>query len=203
VYGGEAVLSPTPVSPSYWLHDDTVRHAEFNAEQAAALLDSMDLEDLTLEIIVNAESPERARIAETLAKNLEAIGIAVHLFVLPGNEFNSRLSSGDFDIFFGRYNLSPLPDLRFMLHSQNIGSTNVIRYRDPVMDRFLQDVMDARSDETMLQAFSTLQNYIAYEMPLIGLVFQTSALLVSDRVQGFPDGCGVFSNIEDWYIKTR
>jgi len=203
IYSGEAVLSPTPVSPAYLLYNDSLTHYEFDLERAAELFDELDTDDITLQILVNVESPERVRIADILTANLEWLGFAIELYVLPANEFVERLNNGAFDIFLGSYNLSPDPDLRFMLHSTNVGNTNILRYRDAVMDRFLQDVINARTEESMLNAYHTIQNYIIDELPLIGLVFHTSALFLGNRVQGFPDTNNIFSNIEDWYIKTR
>jgi hypothetical protein len=71
------------------------------------------------------------------------------------------------------------------------------------MDAFLREAGGARDDGAMVQAYSSLQNYIAYEMPVIGLVFRTAALFVNNRVNGPLDGTGVFSNIEEWYIETK
>ncbi|MCL2703724.1 MAG: peptide ABC transporter substrate-binding protein [Defluviitaleaceae bacterium] len=201
VYLGEARLSPTPISPGSWLHDETVSHAEFNLEKAARLLDEAEIYGLELRILVNAESPERKRIAEILAVNLRALSIDIELTAVPWDDYRGMLSRGEFDIFFGGYKLSPNPYPGFMLHSN--GGQNHMRYRDPVMDTLLQNANAARDDGAMILAYQNLQNYIAGEMPVIGLVFRTVGLLVSSRVQGPLEGNGIYNNIEEWYIETR
>ena len=206
VYLGEGRLAPTPVSPGSWLHDPTVHHPVFDLQRAAYYLAhalyGFGEHSIELSILANAESQERSRAAEMLSDNLRSLGLGINLYILPGHEYLDRLNRGDFDIFFGGVHLCENPDVRFLLHSST-GTANFMGYRSGTLDSFLTAAATARDGEAKILAYQNLQNYIAFEMPIIGLVFRTQALLVNSRVQGPIDGSGFFANVEQWYIETR
>ncbi|MDR1703979.1 MAG: ABC transporter substrate-binding protein [Clostridiales bacterium] len=201
VYKNAAVLAPTPISPASWLHDEMVAHYEYNTQAASDYLRAAELAGTELRVLVNSENAERVRTAELLARNLAMIGAAVDLRSLPWDEYVQALQNGDFDIFLGGYKLQTAPDLGFMLHSES--EANYQRYQNANMDGFLAEAHAASEEAAILHAYSQLQNYIAYEMPIIGLVFRKSALLTEPAVQGPVDVRldDVFYNIEEWYLQ--
>lgn len=201
VFLGEGVLAPTPVAPGTWLANDAVAHMDFELSQAAAYFREagINYRQLELRILANVESFERTRVAEILADTLGSLGIAVRLYVLPWDEYRARLTAGEFDIFLAGYSMAPGPDMSRLFDPGN----NPMRYRSPALDALLAETLAARGDDDKIDAYHNLQNYIASEMPIIGLVFRTQARLLNNRVNGPIGGAAVFGSVEQWYLETR
>jgi len=197
LYIDNAMRAQTPVSPASWLHERGMPDAV--ADEAAA---RAALTGLGLTILVNEENAERVKIAEALGVALSAAGAMPVVVSLPFDAYSERLLAGDFDMFVGGYNLSLLPDLSFMFHSQAIGSTNLLRYQDARMDELLTNVFQATSDLNLRRAMGDLQKYIARELPCVGLVFRKSAVVTGAGVEavGVPVANNPYAGIGEWFV---
>jgi len=197
LYHESAMRARVPVNPLSWLHNQTLAAVALDeaAMNAAAAGQAVT-------ILVNEENAERVRVAERLEAVFTAAGAAVTLVSLPFDAYSARLAEGSFDIFVGGYNLAAVPDLSFMLHSQNIGTTNLLRYSDERMDELLVNAANAVSEQDFLRAMQTLQAYIAERLPCVGLVFRKSAVLMDTRVIAEPKPAAddVYRGMKSWFI---
>lgn len=159
--------------------------------------------DLTTTILVNSENAERVKIAEMLKQNLNEIGFLVEIISIGFDEYELRLKERNYDMVIGGYNLSVIPELSFMLSSQNSpDGTNYFDYKDPAMDVFLSNAFNATTEQNYKSLMSDLQKYIANELPLVSLAFRKSAVIANNRLHGDinPSLDNLFININEWFL---
>jgi len=201
LYLDSAVRAVTPISPASWLYTkDTPMPAANTAKAVAALAGQ------TTRILVNEENAERVRVAEQLAEGLRTAGVTgAKVEEVSFAVYNERLAEGAFDILVGGYNLSLVPELSFMLHSENVGGTNLFRYQNEHMDELLAAAFGATGDLNLRRAMDDLQKYIAEDLPCVGLVFRKSALLTSMSIHAEPlplEG-NLLTGIEGWFVEVQ
>ena len=203
IYLGHASMAFTPVNPDSWLFEPDVDKYDYNLDTATALVAKTGgYSGQPLRILVNKENDERVKIAGILNTNLNKIGLAATVESLDYAGYLDKLNSGDYDIFVGGFNLSPVPDLGFAFGSSE-GAANMFSYKDDTMNALLAAAFSAIGTTSYQKSMSELQKYIAAQLPCVSLVFRKSAMLTSDGVLGdkFPVASNIFANINQWYIR--
>lgn len=222
IYLGNAEKAYSPVSSSSWLYDSSAYGYNYDLSVAKMLLEQSGWmyrsgsdnvrqssgdspRKLSLSILVNGENNERKQVAIKLAESLKSIGFEIVLETVNFDTYKQRLENGNYDIFIGTWNLSPVADYTFMFGSQQLNgeSGNLINYSSAKMDEYLTACKAAVTDEDMVSAYSSLQKYISQELPYISLVFRKSNLYTSSRIDGemTPMMYSVYSGIEKVKIK--
>ena len=221
IYLGNAEKAYSPVSSSSWLYDSSVYGYDYDLSVSKMLLEQSgwmyrsgsdvrqssgdNPKKLSLSILVNGENNERKQVGIKLAESLKAIGFEIVLETVNFDTYKQRLENGNYDIFIGTWNLSPVEDYTFMFGSQELnGETgNLINYSSAKMDEYLTACKAAVTDEDMTSAYSSLQKYISQELPYISLVFRKSNLYTSSRIEGdmTPMMYSVYNGIEKVKIK--
>ena len=221
IYLGNAEKAYSPVSSSSWLYDSSVYGYDYDLSVSKMLLEQSgwmyrsgsnvkqssgdNPKKLSLSILVNGENNERKQVGIKLAESLKAIGFEIVLETVNFDTYKQRLENGNYDIFIGTWNLSPVEDYTFMFGSQALnGETgNLINYSSAKMDEYLTACKAAVTDEDMISAYSSLQKYISQELPYISLVFRKSNLYTSSRIEGdmTPMMYSVYNGIEKVKIK--
>lgn len=220
IYLGRARVARTIINPvSYLYHPNTLTY-EFNMEQArnilfrigarhfeGALSKEISGANLRFEfrILVNEESPERVAIARNLRYNLEELGMIVHLDIYDFETYLNRLESGNFDMFLGAFNFFPKPDFKPLFHSSNIGaySYNHFSFRSEAADELLEQIDRALTEDELWSLMRELKEAVAYELPMVPIVFTQRALLTDGRITGEhrPVMNNIFNNIAHWRIE--
>ena len=91
----------------------------------------------------------------------------------------TRIEESDFDIVQLGLNMSILPDLGHLFHSD--GNNNFINYNDELMDAL---ILDYESQDIPSEESNKLQEYIGDQLPYISLFYKNKALLVNRRILG-------------------
>jgi peptide/nickel transport system substrate-binding protein len=156
---------------------------------------------LNLNILVNAENPERLKIASSLSENLKSLGVTSNVQSMAFSEYMSKIDSGDYDMFVGGYNLSAAPDLSFAFGYTNT-TDNIFHYHDATMNTLLSNAFSALGNTAYQKAMAALQQRISEELPVVSLVFRKSAMLTSSQVLGdkTPVMNNIYANINQWFI---
>ncbi|NLC43417.1 MAG: hypothetical protein GX783_03950 [Clostridiales bacterium] len=222
VYLNNAETVDVPIQSKSWLYDSRYRIYDYDPKKALRLLqeegwgdsdrDGMldriineEKVDLTFSLITNSENDFRRDTVDLIAKQLEAIGIRIEVeFVSWDLMQTERLPEGEFDAILTGYNLDMVHDLRFFLHSNQIGEGlgNFMGYNDPEMDQLLDNAARAASEEDRWEAYQGIQKHLTQEMPIISLYFRTGSMLYDNRVKGINHigEWNIYSNIKDWYL---
>jgi peptide/nickel transport system substrate-binding protein len=206
IYLDHALRAVTPVYPASWIGAGTAGAAYDESSASGLIRDARKGIDAVanLTILVNEENGERVKIAERLADALTAAGMNAYAEALPFDEFADRLQKGLYEIVVGSYSMTAVPDLGFIFHSTNIGNngSNFLQYSDTRMDELLSAVNTAFSETEYMRTLAALQEYIATELPVIGLAFRNSAVITDSRVQGElrPAINNPLANINEWRL---
>ena len=195
LYLAHAVHSATPIHPMGFAANAEISGAVYDPARAAALPGALRF-DQPLEIITNEENPQRVSIAQRLAQSLTVAGLDAVAVPLPFDEFNERLSARDFDLYIGGVQLPFAPDVRLFFQSGGLF------VHDAALDAAFSALLIASTEIAYAAAISNLQQVFVERLPVIGLAFRHSALLVNPRIESelAPTPDGVFTNINNWAI---
>ncbi len=198
VYSNYAVRAETPISPQSWLYKPTENYA-FNIESAKGMITY----GTEVTLLVNDENIERKKIAQMLNENMTAAGFRVTLVEKPFEDFRAAMEAGEYDVAVCGFNMSLVPDLTFMLHSKTEDTDgNLFGYADEQMDALLAVAFSAVSDEAYKAAIGDIQDYIAAELPVIGIAYRNNVLLTGKAIYGDikPAADNIYRNITEWFV---
>ena len=126
VYFTRARSSRYALNPSSWAAFDESSRLHSDKEGAIELLTSAGWTAdangsfykpgkkaayFSIRILVNSDSPERVRIAETIAGSMDLIGLRASVDKCSPQSFATRISAGNYDMFIGETELLPNGDL--------------------------------------------------------------------------------------------
>ena len=222
IYVNQAVRAHTPVNPAAWFFELGTITYDNNPDLARRMLEEAGyshvssrgfigsahsgiVSELHLRILVNNENDERLNVAEILSDSLRAIRISTEIVRLDFDDYLAALRAGDFDLFVGGVNMPIYGDLSFMFSSDafpQYGGLNYFRYSSDIMDARISQVSNSIGEADFARSISQLQEFFAYDLPAISLVYRKSAVLTNDSVSGDirPTLTNPFANIHEWYI---
>lgn len=221
IYLSKAVSAQSPVNPSSYLYDASVKQANYDVSMAKEYLSISGWKDtdgdgilekedetgtpqkLEISILVNNENKQRRQVAIKIADELKTIGVNANIVSAGFDDYSKALSSGNFDMFVGGWKMSVDPYFGFMFSSGAIGSTNYINYNSERMNELLSAAYSAVNEEDIKTAYSELEKYCADDCPYISLLFRKSALYVNNRIDGEikAQPFNSYINIENWRFK--
>ncbi len=230
VYLGHATQADLPIHPNSWMLSDNSNVYGYNVEKAKLELERMGWEDVdsdgyyedengrdvSLRLITNSYNPLRLKTADLIVENLNHIGIHVlkdYPDHVPDNlteqaisqqweTVRGRITKGDFDIALIGLNLSPVPEISSLFHSNEIKTnSNFIRYKNENMDSALAQLSSANQNNR-LESYEKVQSIILEDLPYVSLFFKNRALMISNKIKGEidPTFYDIYRNIEKWYI---
>ncbi|MCL2365004.1 MAG: ABC transporter substrate-binding protein [Defluviitaleaceae bacterium] len=171
LYLHHAVRAATPIHPLSWKYDPAVQPLPYDPQRANMLLRDVPRDAYNpWQIIVGADSPERVTIARRLADALNGFGIYVETHELPHDEFVTRLMGNDFDLYVGWMELCFAPDFAFLFP------------HDPVLEGLFAVTRFAATETAFLAAMGQLQQAFIDQVPVVGLAFRHSSVLMHPRI---------------------
>jgi peptide/nickel transport system substrate-binding protein len=147
-------------------------------------LDGIRVEELKVNIITynDSTSSVREKAAQAIAGNLNAVGIVTAVSVLSREGMVDRLESGDYDLALVGVNLSEVPVLQPLLHSD--GSLNMNGHSNEEIDTLIAKSAVADDEASLKQIYSQLQLLVVEQLPIMGLLFRTGAVLATRSMGG-------------------
>jgi len=203
LYLRHAVKSATPIHPEGWMHDPTALGLPHDPDLARLLLREVPREE-PLTIIVSENSPERIIIAHRLQAGLEEAGLDAEVHAINDAEFLTKLTANDgFDLFIGWMELDYVPNFTFMFDGERTGG--VLFNHDPLLMDLSAAIRVAATESAFIEAISQFQHAFIEQVPLIGLAFRHSALLMGTRVQADipPAPSHIFIRVNEWKINAN
>lgn len=233
VYLGHATAIDVPIYPDSWLMDQSSNLYGYNVDIAKNQLKSNGFRDsdgdgilednlgnrLTFKLLTNAYNLKWTKTAEMIKENLKEIGIEIILDfdnnfkddikddmkLTESARINSKLINGDYDITLLGWQMSLIPDLSFLFHSNQQDFNNFIKYSDESMDNLLENTHNAYFREDKLLAYKKLQEFIVLNLPYVSLFFNNKALLVDTSIIGElnPTFFNPYSGLENCFVATK
>ncbi len=196
VMEGYAEISFSPIPPQHWAYDSTLKGTEFDLSQAKRILESIGFrntdrdpylelrgKDFTLEIITENEI-EKIKIAESIKKYIEDLGIACQITSLTGLDFVKRLRERNFDIYLFSWACEEKIDLTPLWHSQ-YGIFNFTGFKNEELDRCIENSILTINQVESKRNFRCAQRILFENLPAIFLFTNKNLIAYSERVKGF------------------
>lgn len=211
-----------PVHPQSWLAVGGLASYAFNTNRAEELFmqagfshgvdgflerqlsEILPPQRLLITILVNSYNPIGLSIADTLSQGLSDAGVDTNLVSLPFFQFIQRVEAGDFDIIVGGLSLSGPPNFGFLSAKSQRDSLaeSIFGHSSEQLDLILSMINYAPAETAYRQAVGALQQYIADNLPFIGVAFRQNALYTTGRVHGDfqPIVNNILADIANWFL---
>lgn len=211
-----ATPADIPLNPRFCYYNKDITTISYDTARANALLfedgfsdtdsdGSMekeiygDMHTLSVDILVNEESSQRIKIAETIKLSLEKAGFKVTLTVTDFDTYTSRIASKNYDLFVGSMNISQNNDLSFLLQTD----TNMFGISNEGIDTILNQLKVVSNPSVISESYKNLCTLLYENTHLAGIFYDNGILLCDKKIKGNinPSESNVFANICEWYIK--
>lgn len=211
-----------------WAHAKDVPVYNYDPKKAEALLEEAgwkkgadgvrekDGKKLTLKF-QTTDAPVRMKVTPLVKDHLAKIGVTVNIEHMPAKAyFDSKtgpLATGTFEL--GQYawvgGYDPGADSMYAYHSRNVPTPennyaggNFPRYKNPAVDKALEEGLATLDQGKRVQAYQTFQKQIMDDLATIPLFARPNTVAVSNRIANFKPGkssIGETWNVHEWTFK--
>jgi peptide/nickel transport system substrate-binding protein len=172
---GHGSPAESPVWPHHWAHDSSL--PRFTYEPRAV---SLPLSKSRFTVLYT--EPSHERVALTLQRQLQAVGVNVSLETAPLDEALARVRTGDFDAFLADAVHGPTL-VRPSLFWHSRAPLNWGHFRSTEVDAALDAIRHAPDDEAYKVSVAAFQRAIVNDPPAIFLTWGERARAVSTRFE--------------------
>lgn len=166
--------------------------------------------ELTLEL-VTVDQEQLKKVAEILKEQWQEVGVALKIKTLTLAELEQNyLRPRNYEVLLFGQVLGAVPDLFPFWHSKQTSDPglNLAHYESKEADRLMMAARQAQTWQELAQNYEALQNIILDDAPAIFLYSPSYLYFVNRGLKGIKlelitDPSKRFSNIEEWYIKTK
>ncbi|MCB1215016.1 MAG: ABC transporter substrate-binding protein [Deltaproteobacteria bacterium] len=184
------------LAPSHAFYEGEVLSTTYNPDLAKQLLEEAGYPDPDGEgplkrfkiSYKTSNQRESLRLARAIARSFEAIGIEVDLKAYEWGTFYRDIRQGSFQIFTSTWVGIKDPDIYYYLfHSSQTPPQGGNRgyYKNPQVDRWLEEARLAMDWETRAHLYSEVQKQIALDIPYISLWWEDNVVVTSPKVKGY------------------
>ncbi len=204
-----------PYKPGTWFYNPEVPRFPYDPEKARALLAEAgwrpnaegilekDGRPFAFTILTNQGNEIRARTAEIIQRRLKDVGIMVKIRIVEWAAFIKEfINKGRFEAVLLGWTTGQDPDLYDIWHSSKTreGELNFIHYKNPEVDRLLEEGRHTFDREKRKQAYFRLQELIAEDQPYTFLFVPDALPAIHKRFRGIkPAPAGIDYNFYKWY----
>lgn len=189
VYNGSGTPAEAPLAPGVLGYSEDLEGLDYDMERAQELLDEAGVEDLTINLMVNDDNPERVDVALWLQESLSTLGITVNVEQVEWGAYLAATGAGEHDMFIlGWSNSTGDPDngIAPLFHSDNIGDTgNRSFYNNPELDSILDEARQSTEESEREQLYMDAQQILVDEAPAIFIRHGENLNAHGNHVEGF------------------
>lgn len=206
-----------PIVPGRWAYNPVVKDIAYDPGHAAELLaqagwkeknaDGILVRDgkpFRFTILTNQGNQQRLLTAQIVQQRLRLVGVDVKIRVVEWATFLKEfVDKGNFEVVMLGWNISQDPDMYDIWHSSktNPGELNFIGYKNPEVDRLLEEGRSTFDIEKRKKAYFRIQDILADEQPYTFLYVPDALPVVSARIRGVePAPAGIGYNQIKWYV---
>ena len=134
------------------------------------------LKDVIFKIIVNKNNSERVKAATIISNNLEAIGIKTEIKDLEDDEMTKALDKKDYDLALIGCELPAVSDATYIIKQ--------LGYDDKQLDKYLNALQNANSEDEIKSTYKTLQKYVKEKAIFISFGILHDYVVLNGRLDG-------------------
>lgn len=206
VFAGAYKQADSPILSNSFAYDNNIAKYDYNVATASSTLNSK-IFNITITVIdINGN----LSVAEKIKQYWEALGLTVEIKAIPLEQAADIIKNREFEALIYGQVVGGDPDLFTFWHSSQIGvkGLNIAQYSNEEVDKLLLEARGLISLEDRIKKYYLFQEIITNDIPVIFLYSPTYTYVQSKRLKGFSGQSIVepadrFSNISDWYIKTK
>jgi len=206
IFSGAYQIADGPILPENFAYNEAVTKYNYAPDTAAAAMKS---KPLTATLTVVDSGPNMA-VAEKIKAYWEAIGAAVSIKSISGEQAVSIIKERDFEIILYGESVGGDPDVYAFWHSSQIGAKglNLAAYNNATVDQLLVDGRTATSAADRIEKYKKFQEIITDDLPVIWLYSPTYTYVQENKLKGFTGAAIIepadrFDGISRWYLKTK
>lgn len=156
-------------------------------------------ERMAFEILVNADSSEKADVAEKIADDLTALGIPAWVNALPFEEYIARVTSGNYELMIGETELEPNNDLTPLISSAG----NFFGYSNTTLDTLVGQMGITQDSEQLMELYRQYGDGVLYDMPFAALYFSKGDVISGAKIKTelTPSVTKHFRNVNTWSVR--
>lgn len=198
VYNGSGTPAEAPLAPGVLGYSEDLEGLGYDMDRAQELLDEAGVEDLTINLMVNDDNPERVDVALWLQESLSTLGITVNVEQVEWGAYLAATGAGEHDMFIlGWSNSTGDPDngIAPLFHSDNIGDTgNRSFYNNPELDSILDEARQSTEESEREQLYMDAQQILVDDAPAIFIRHGENLNAHGNHVEGFQgDAYNIFN----------
>ena len=221
VLGGQGLIADSPILPTTWAYDASVRRYQYDPERAIGLLDASGWLDSDADRIrdkdggelaftlLTSDDPTMVQMAEELARQWRAVGVNLKIRTVSSETVTHFVHTGNFDATLIDIGLSADVDPYPLWHSTQAESgQNFSGFANEDADLVMEESRFTTDPEQRLQLYHRFQQIFTEEVPSLLLYHPIYAYAADAQVQGLQlspmlHSSDRFRNIKDWSIETK
>ncbi|MBN1135897.1 MAG: peptide ABC transporter substrate-binding protein [Anaerolineae bacterium] len=221
---GQGIVANSPIPPTGWAYDPTVRRYPFDSHAAMVLLDSAGWSDTNgdrirdkdgVEMVFalfTSDDPLMISMAEAIAQYWQAIGVDARVQPQGADLLSNVLQSSprNFDAALIEVGLAADPDPYPWWHSTQIGEggQNFSGFANREADIAIEQARAIPDQQRRTELYYTFQEIFADEVPSLLIYYPIYTYAVDLQVQGVQlspllVNSDRFRNIDDWYVEMQ
>jgi len=212
VFFGMGTISLGPLPPSSWGYNDDITPIQYNRAEAKKIMDrkgyvdwnrngiyDKERRDFTLTIITNRENPERVKILEKVAADLENLGVRVNARTLDTRAFIQAIVARDFDGYIMGWSVSEKIDPTTYWNSDpGKGRFNFVSYSNPIVDSLIDTGVAMLNRVKAQEVWNEFQRIIYEDIPYTFLIVANDISGAYTRVKNTGQGIQLASAYRYW-----
>ncbi len=194
IFAGNGSVARSPIRDNWFVNGDKTEKFDTTSEDAERILlkaewkktngvygKKTDEGSLRLEfdLLVNDDNSNRMNMAESIKLDLENAGMVINVIPLSYDEYMSRISEGDYELFVGSVMLSEELDFREFL-----GNGNMFGYESKQLNRLMNETQKAQGKEEIISSYQRFKDRFNAELPVIGICFENFDMLIRENIKG-------------------
>jgi peptide/nickel transport system substrate-binding protein len=161
--------------------------------------------------LITAEDPILEKVADKIKEQWGEIGINIEIQTFPSSQLQQEIiKTRNYEMLLFGEALTAIPDPFPFWHSTQVidPGLNLSGYKNSAVDTLLEKARTSMDEETREQQYQQIQDIIIEQAPVIMLYTPEYIYMTSGKINGIEqkvifDPSQRFSNVQDWYIKTK
>ena len=162
--------------------------------------------NVSVYLLYNSESEEKARAADFIKKSLESSGIKIIPIVVDFNTYCEKIKNNDYQLYLGEVKMANNMNMDFMFNGVLKTDQNLCNFASDEFYSLINnyDLLTTEGEQTSI-VYTNLLNFFNENVPQIPLYHKTKALYVNPRIKGKikPNMSTFYGDAGGMYINTK